>query len=127
MNPFSSAYVDAWPARFAETLVFPSSSFKWEYGVTPMSHLSWPLFSTVGYLASVAALHSWMKDRKAMDLGGFPKYHNLFLCLWSGLMWLGITFEVLVAVATSPSMSLSGLVCDPARVLVRAAAACKPV
>jgi len=70
------------------------SQFEWEQGVTPFSHIAWPVGGGLFYLAMVGALQLFMSGRKPFDVSLATRYHNLFLVVLSIVLSAGIWFEV---------------------------------
>ncbi|KAM9994204.1 hypothetical protein ACTFIZ_005525 [Dictyostelium cf. discoideum] len=68
--------------------------FRWKNDVTPFSNILFPIVCSFGYLALIYGLQIFMKNKKEIKLHGFAMFHNLFLCLLSLLMFLGIVIPM---------------------------------
>ncbi|KAK5582140.1 hypothetical protein RB653_003723 [Dictyostelium firmibasis] len=68
--------------------------FRWKNEVTPFSTILFPIVCSFGYLAVIYGLQSFMKNKKEIKLHGFALFHNLFLCLLSLFMFLGIVVPI---------------------------------
>jgi len=66
-----------------------------EYTYSPFHPIPYlPLGSIVVYLLIIGVLHRFMRNRKPFELTFLLGLHNLFLCLWSLLMFSGLIYRV---------------------------------
>jgi len=83
--------------------------WRWNEGVTPLSHWTVPVFSSVGYLALIALLMTIMRNKKPFDLKGLSVIHNAFLVVASFTMWVGV---LMAAYESAQADGVLGLFCE---------------
>jgi len=74
------------------------TTFDYEPRVTPLSSVYAPFIGMIFYLAMVYSLSRWMKGRRAFSLDLPLAIHNVFLSLFSLVMFLGMVIPVAVAI-----------------------------
>eukprot|EP00740_Mantoniella_antarctica_P007536 CAMPEP_0181362738 /NCGR_PEP_ID=MMETSP1106-20121128/8233_1 /TAXON_ID=81844 /ORGANISM="Mantoniella antarctica, Strain SL-175" /LENGTH=281 /DNA_ID=CAMNT_0023476845 /DNA_START=157 /DNA_END=1002 /DNA_ORIENTATION=+ len=63
--------------------------FLWTEGITPLADVRVVAATVVGYVGGVLALKRAMGTSKFTSLGPLPTIHNLVLCVWSLVMFVG--------------------------------------
>jgi hypothetical protein len=76
----------------AAAVLAHADAFRWQRGVTPLSHERLMLFVPPAYMAGVLLLRALLGGR-AVPLGPLPALHNLVLMLWSLAMFVGTAHE----------------------------------
>jgi len=86
------------------------NNFEWVQGTTFLSSTQAPLIGTCVYLIGLFVIPRVMKNREPYKLTSIVATHNLFLCLWSLLMFSAIAYHI-------AQFALQGglfrVVCDP--------------
>jgi len=75
------------------TSLFTLDEWRWERGVTPFSHVGYPLAASLLYLIVVFGGKLVMKNRKEMSLRTVSIIHNVNLTALSGIMFVAILRE----------------------------------
>lgn len=84
-------------------------AFRWIPGETPFSHWSVLPISWAGYWAVILGLKAFMKNREPMKLKLVSALHNLIICLWSLVMFIG---TVIAMLERSESLGSRSLFCS---------------
>ena len=80
------------------------SSFS--FADAPLSDVSAPLTAACVYVVVVVALHRTMAGR-SVETKTLQAVHNLILCVWSLIMFLGTLYELLARVRVEASAGAS--------------------
>jgi hypothetical protein len=86
-----------------------ASQFEFVEGVTPFSHIYWPIGGTIFYILMINLLPMWMKNREAFKFRFLLSAHNIFLSVLSLCMCLGVLYNVIPFWYTG---GLTELICD---------------
>lgn len=92
-----------------ESLKSYMDTWRWDEGVTPMSHWTFPVFASVGYLLAIALIMTIMRNRKPFDLKALSVFHNGFLVVASFTMWAGV---LIAAYDSAKEHGILGLFCE---------------
>jgi fatty acid elongase 3 len=87
-----------------------AAQFKFVEGVTPLSHIYWPIGGSILYVIMITVLPMWMKNREPFKFKFLLSAHNIFLSVLSFFMCLGVMYNIL------PYYFKGGwteLICDP--------------
>jgi hypothetical protein len=66
------------------------NDFRFEYGVTPLSHWGIPIGASIGYLVVIYALRTVMASQPKWELRTFSLVHNFNMFVLSVLCLVGI-------------------------------------
>eukprot|EP00177_Eucheuma_denticulatum_P008526 GFKZ01015512.1.p1 GENE.GFKZ01015512.1~~GFKZ01015512.1.p1 ORF type:complete len:285 (-),score=26.14 GFKZ01015512.1:481-1335(-) len=95
----------------SSTSIFPNS-FGWK--TAPLSSVYYPPLAIVSYLALIFSLQRLMRHRPPIRVPLLTFVHNLFLCILSLLMCLGVVTEILKLLINNPfPTSMRYILCDP--------------
>lgn len=91
--------------------LFPLT-FQWKSAL--VSSVYYPPLAIVIYLTLIFSLQRYMQTRPPVKLQAFTFCHNVFLCILSLFMGVGVLSEVAkVLFHNSPSTGLRNILCDP--------------
>jgi len=71
---------------------FDLDSWRWNEGVTPLSHWTVPVFGSSGYLLLIYLIVVFMKNRKPFELKLVSTIHNINMIIISFVMWVGVLY-----------------------------------
>lgn len=72
-----------------------ADQFVWKEGETPLSSLQIIIITWLIYFGGIILIQNFMKYRpKGFSLRYTAAVHNLILCLWSLIMFLGVSWEI---------------------------------
>jgi len=83
------------------------NKFQWVQGRTPFSNYDVVFIASFAYLAIIGILWYLMKNRAPYSIGQVQAYHNLFLCLWSLVMFLGTVYDWIIKLTKDGFFSLN--------------------
>eukprot|EP01115_Flamella_aegyptia_P004240 TRINITY_DN18574_c0_g1_i1.p1 TRINITY_DN18574_c0_g1~~TRINITY_DN18574_c0_g1_i1.p1 ORF type:complete len:257 (+),score=41.46 TRINITY_DN18574_c0_g1_i1:28-798(+) len=92
-------------------------NYRFTRGLFPLSDYTSLILAVIGYLVVVGWLKEYMKQRKKFELKWIVFAHNLFLCVASLVMLLGVVYEMFFIMKEANSFSdlANTLLCDPNR------------